>query len=112
MSMSMGSLQRAPWCRGLLVMKRHGAGVQVACVAGLICMVGQATKANSEGGAHMLRYLEARIATDVCVKAGVATRAVVAALTGCAQHVYPSLQARKRWKVRPCKLSAIIVQSS
>ena len=67
MSMPKGSLQRAPWCRGLLVMKRHGAGVQVACVAGLVCMVGQAVKANSEGGATMLRYLEARSATDVCV---------------------------------------------
>ena len=115
MSMPKGSLQRAPWCcvsrRCGLLVKQHGAGVLVACAAGLICMLGQEWTTEAEGGAHMLRHLEARIATDVCVKAGVATRAAVAAMTGCAKHVYPARPAR-RLNMRKCELSATIGQSS
>ena len=65
MSMPKGSLHRGPWCCGLLVVVQDGAGVDVACVKCVICMCGQ--KGRTEGGAHMLRHLEARIATDVCV---------------------------------------------
>ena len=115
MSMPKGSLQRAPWCcvsrRCGLLVKHHGAGVLVACVAGRICMIGQEWTTEAEGGANMLRHLEARMATEVCANPGVATRAAVAAMPGCAKHVYPARQARSL-KMRTCELSATIVQSS
>ena len=108
MPMPKGSLQRAPWCCGLLVVQ-HGAGVEIACVKGCICIRGQ--EGRTEGGAHMLRHLEASIAPYVCVKPGVATATAVAAMTRCAKYVHTARQAR-RLKTRNCELSATIVQSS
>ena len=110
MSMPKGSLQRAPWCCGLLVVQ-HGAGVEIACVAGYICMSGIGRVGLNEGGADMLCHLEAGIAPDVCVKAGVATRAALAAMTCCAEDAYPARRAR-RLQMRNCELSTPTVQSS
>ena len=94
MSMPKGSLHRAPWCCGLLVVQ-HGAGVEITCVTGSICMSLVGRMGRAEGGADMLCHLEAGIAPDVCVKAGVATRAAVAAMTFCAEDAYPARRARR-----------------
>ena len=106
MSMPKGSLQRAPSCCGLLVVQ-NGAGVERACVKGFICIRGQ--EGRTEGGANTLRHLEARIATDVCVKAGVATRIALAAMTVSAEDVYPARRAGIL-KMRNCELNGFFMR--